>query len=58
MGRGTPLHAAVGSQELDRINFLLEKGADMEMRNTLGQDAVGVRGCKRVCNFGGVFEGG
>ena len=37
IGRGTPLHAAVGSRELDRIDFLLEKGADMEVRNTLGQ---------------------
>ena len=37
IGRGTPLHAAVGARELDRIEFLLERGADMEVRNTLGQ---------------------
>ena len=37
IGRGTPLHAAVGARELERIEFLLERGADMEVRNTLGQ---------------------
>ena len=37
MGRGTPLHAAVGARAIDRIEFLLERGTDMEKRNTLGQ---------------------
>lgn len=37
MGRGTPLHAAVRSQERDRILLLLEKGANPEAKNTLGQ---------------------
>ena len=40
IGRGTPLHAAVGARELERIEFLLEKGADMEVRNTLCQTAL------------------
>ena len=37
IGRGTPLHAAVTSQQVDRIEFLLKRGAGMEVRNTLGQ---------------------
>ena len=37
MGRGTPLHAAVSSQEKDRIVLLLERGADPQAKNTLGQ---------------------
>ena len=37
MGRGTPLHAAVSSQEKDRIVLLLEWGADPQAKNTLGQ---------------------
>ena len=37
MGRGTPLHAAVSAQEVDRIKFLLGRGADMEKKNTLDQ---------------------
>ena len=37
IGRGTPLHAAVATQEIDRIEFLIKRGADMGVRNTLGQ---------------------
>lgn len=37
IGRGTPLHAAVTTQDIDRIDFLLRKGADTDVRNTLGQ---------------------
>lgn len=37
IGRGTPLHAAVATQEIDRIEFLLRKGANMNVRNSLGQ---------------------
>ena len=37
MGRGTPLHAATSSQQPDRIMLLLERGADPEAKNTLGQ---------------------
>ena len=37
IGRGAPLHAAVGAQAIDRIEFLLERGADTGLRNTLGQ---------------------
>lgn len=37
IGRGAPLHAAVAAQEADRIEFLLKRGADVEVRNTLGQ---------------------
>ena len=34
-GRGTPLHAAVSSQERDRIVVLLERGADARIKDTL-----------------------
>ena len=37
IGRGTPLHAAVGAREVNRIEFLLKRGANTEVRNTLGQ---------------------
>ena len=37
IGRGTPLQAAVAPQEPDRIQFLIERGADKEVKNTLGQ---------------------
>ena len=37
IGRGTPLHAAVATQQIDRIQFLVQKGADLETRNTLHQ---------------------
>ena len=37
VGRGTPLQSATGPQEVDRIMFLLERGADREVKNTLGQ---------------------
>ena len=37
IGRGTPLHTAVGARAIDRIEFLPERGGDMEVRNTLGQ---------------------
>ena len=40
LGRGTALHAAVYAQEPTRISFLLEKGADPGIRNTLGQTAL------------------
>lgn len=37
MGRGTPLHAAASSQQRDRIQLLVERGADLEAKNTLDQ---------------------
>ncbi len=37
MGRGTPLHAATSSQQSDRIQLLIERGADPEAKNTLDQ---------------------
>ena len=37
IGRGTPLHAAVRTQQTDRINALVQSGANLEIRNTLGQ---------------------
>lgn len=37
IGRGTPLHATVHTQQTDRINFLVQRGANLEIRNTLGQ---------------------
>ena len=40
MGRGTALHAAVYAQEPVRIVFLLNKGAEPSIRNTLGQTAL------------------
>lgn len=40
IGRGTPLHAAVATQDIDRIEFLLRNGADTGVRNTLGQTAL------------------
>ena len=36
IGRGTPFHAAVGAREVDRIEFLFTRGADVEVKNTLG----------------------
>ena len=36
-GRETPLHAAVTSQQRDRIEFLIKRGADRSVKNTLGQ---------------------
>lgn len=35
--RITPLHAAVISQQRDRIMLLLNRGADREAKNVLGQ---------------------
>lgn len=37
MGRGTPLHAATSSQQSNRIQLLVERGADPEAKNTLDQ---------------------
>ena len=37
IGRGTPLHAAMASQQTDRIELLLLRGADIRVENTLGQ---------------------
>lgn len=37
IGRGTPLQAAVAPEEPDRIQFLIEHGANQEVKNTLGQ---------------------
>lgn len=37
IGRGTPLHAAVNTQQPDRINLLVQRGANLDIRNTLGQ---------------------
>jgi len=37
IGRGTSLHAATSSQQHNRILLLLEKWAEMEVKNTLGQ---------------------
>ena len=37
LGRGTPLHSAVYAGKRERIVFLLERGANREAKNTLGQ---------------------
>ena len=37
IGRGTPLHAAVDTQQTDRINLLVQGGANLKIRNMLGQ---------------------
>ncbi len=37
IGRGTPLQSAVAPEEVERIEFLLKRGADREVKNTLGQ---------------------
>ena len=39
-GKGTPLHSAVYVDEKEHVAFLLKKGADKEVRNTLGQTAI------------------
>lgn len=39
-GKGTPLHSAVYVDEKEHVAFLLKRGADKEVRNTLGQTAV------------------
>ena len=38
-GQGTPLHAAIATQDVERLQLLLAEGADLEGRNTLGQTA-------------------
>ena len=40
VGRGTPLHSAIFAQAKDRVNFLLDRGANVDARNTLGQTAL------------------
>ena len=47
IGRGAPLHAAVTSQQIDRIEFLLKRGAGIEVRNTLGQTPLEYAVAKR-----------
>ena len=37
IGRGTPLHAAFLTQETDRVNFFVQRGANLEIRSTLGR---------------------
>ena len=39
-GKGTPLHSAVYIDQKDHVAFLLQKGADKEVRNTLGQTVM------------------
>ena len=39
-GKGTPLHSAVYADMKEHVAFLLEKGADKEVRNTLGQTVL------------------
>ena len=39
-GKGTPLHSAVYVDEKEHVAFLLKRGADKEVRNTLGQTAI------------------
>lgn len=40
LGRGTPLHSAIFVQAKERIRFLLDRGAHLDTRNTLGQTAL------------------
>ena len=40
IGKGTPLHSAVYIDEREHVAFLLERGADKYVRNTLGQTAI------------------
>lgn len=40
LGRGTPLHSAAFVQNRERIEFLLARNADVDVRNTLGQTAL------------------
>ena len=42
--RGMPLHSATVMQAKDRIEFLLERGAGADARNTLGQAALNFAG--------------
>ena len=46
--KGTPLHSAVYVDEEENIAFLLERGADKEVRNTLSADAYRVCCCTGV----------
>lgn len=39
-GRGTPLHSGVAPQEVERLKLLLEHGADLQGKNTMGQTAL------------------
>ena len=39
-GRGTPLHSAVAPEDVKRLRLLLEHGADLHGRNTMGQTAL------------------
>ena len=40
VGRGTPLHSAALVQNKERVEFLLARDADVDVRNTLGQTAL------------------
>ena len=40
LGRGTPLHSATFAQAGGRIQFLLDRGADIDARNSAGQTAL------------------
>ena len=40
LGRGTPLHSAIFAQAKDRVKFLIDRGAKVDARNTLGQAAL------------------
>ena len=40
IGRGSPLHSAVCVELEEHVAFLLERGADITVKNTLGQDVT------------------
>ena len=40
IGRGSPLHSAVCVELEEHVAFLLERGADKKVKNTLGQDVT------------------
>ena len=39
-GRGSPLHSAAYVELVEHVAFLLDKGADKTIKNTLGQDVT------------------
>ena len=40
IGKGSPLHSAVCVEMKENVAFLLERGADKRVKNTLGQDVT------------------
>ena len=40
IGKGSPLHSAVCVELEEHVAFLLERGADKRVKNTLGQDVT------------------